>query len=212
MTNDEIEAALQLIQLISSSDSPRDTTVNHKLIRIPELSKNTGTSRGASYGKFKLEEESEDDSASVAYVSSSSPTSIQKILEKQSRSSGERKRKLLLSSTRAQIQKEANAAQQLLQISEESSCGNISGTSYITDASSAPAAGEKRHDQERESSEAKRGRSKSGSRGFACVMEEEDSMEEYLADIFCRRRRRKRKFRSLIDIYAKTEPLNAVDF
>lgn len=206
LTNEEIEAALQLIQLISSGSRRRDETI----------------------GKFKLgeEEEREDGStAAAAYASSPSPSSIKKILQRKNGSFGERKRKLLLSSTGAQIrrggiQNEMKAAEQLLHLSEEEggrqeSGSNISEASYVTDASSAVAM-ETRADQERES-EAKRGggggggRSKSNRRGLSSFYMEEgegDFMEEEccLADFLCRRR--KRKFRSLIDIYTITNPLN----
>lgn len=209
LTNEEIEAALQLIQLISSGSRRCDATI----------------------GKFKLEEgedEREDGSTAAAYASSPSPSSIEKIVQRKNGSFGERKRKLLLSSTGAQIrrgiQNEMKAAEQLLNLSEEEGEGggrqesgsNISEASYVTDASSAVAM-ETRADQERES-EAKQGgggggggRSKSNRRGLASFYTEEgerDFMEEEscLADFLCRRR--KRKFRSLIDIYTITNPLN----
>ncbi|KAI8532208.1 hypothetical protein RHMOL_Rhmol11G0195100 [Rhododendron molle] len=212
LTNEEIEAALQLIQLISSGSRRRDATI----------------------GRFKLEEEEREDgcSTAAAYASSPSPSSIKKILQRKSGSFGERKRsKLLLSSTGSQIrrgvQNEMKAAEQLLHLSEEEeeegegggrqeSGSNISEASYVTDASSAVAM-ETRADQERES-EAKQGggggggsRSKSNRRGLSSSYMEEgegDFMEEEccLADFLCRRR--KRKFRSLIDIYTITNPLN----
>ncbi|KAF7127154.1 hypothetical protein RHSIM_Rhsim11G0132700 [Rhododendron simsii] len=210
LTNEEIEAALQLIQLISSGSRRCDATI----------------------GKFKLEEgedEREDGSTAAAYASSPSPSSIEKIVQRKNGSFGERKRKLLLSSTGAQIrrgivQNEMKAAEQLLNLSEEEGEGggrqesgsNISEASYVTDASSAVAM-ETRADQERES-EAKQGgggggggRSNSNRRGLASFYTEEgerDFMEEEscLADFLCRRR--KRKFRSLIDIYTITNPLN----
>ncbi|KAG5525926.1 hypothetical protein RHGRI_032281 [Rhododendron griersonianum] len=214
LTNEEIEAALQLIQLISSGSRRRDTTI----------------------GRFKLEEEEYEEredigSTAAAYSSSPSPSSIKKILQRKNGSFGERKRsKLLLSSTGAQIrsgiQNEMKAAEQLLHLSEEEGEGggrqesgsNISeAASYVTDASSAVAM-ETRADQERES-EAKQGggggggggRSKSNRRGLSSSYMEEgegDFMEEEccLADFLCRRR--KRKFRSLIDIYTITNPSN----
>lgn len=212
LTNEEIEAALQLMQLISSGSRRRDATI----------------------GRFKLEEEEyeerEDGSTAAAYASSPSPSSIKKILQRKNGSFRKRKRsKLLLSGTGAQIrrgiQNEMKAAEQLLHLSEEEGEGggrqesgsNISEVaSYVTDASSAVAM-ETRADQERES-EAKQGgggggggRSKSNRRGLSSFYMEEgegDFMEEEccLADFLCRRR--KRKFRSLIDIYTITNPLN----